>query len=516
MRRAWLVLALSLGALGPLATRRVRAQPVLPPPPPPPLDTSKPPPPPPPPPTATTPKQAPIDITVPKPRPKAATSNGAASAEPEPDSPVDLVGTKRRVDALDLNEKRELGYFTGLPLVNADPDTGIGFGARVYYFWNGRREDPLFAYTPYLHRVYAQAFFTTNGYQYHTVDYDGLYLGRSPYRLRAGVVYEKNIAANYFGRGTSTLGALAFPGASGSYSSMSEYTDATGAIQPGGATYARYDRYILTRPVARASVERDLSGGVVRVLGGASVSYVTIRDYSGLNVTTSNGTKAPEADTRLRTDCNSGAIIGCQDGWNNQLKLGIAYDTRDFEPDPTSGVFADLTTEISSKAFGSRYDYGRVTAAPRFFVSALHAAPPARLTLAARGVYSISFGDVPFFDMGTLAFTDIDQQGLGGLRTIRGFKQERFVGKVAALANLEVRWTFAEARLRKQRFHFMLVPFLDIGRVFDDVGGTTLAGWKRGQGAALRVGWNQATIVSFDYGVSTEGGALYVNFGHPF
>ncbi len=441
---------------------------------------------------------------------------GASDPPAAPEPMPDFLTTKRRIDPLDLAEKRDEGYFTGLPLINSDPDTGVGFGARVYHYWNGRRSDPLFAHTPYLHRIYAQAFFTTNGYQYQALDYDGVYVASSPYRVRAALVYERNTASNYYGRGASTLAPLAYPGSPDSFSQLSDYETSTSRVEPDGTTFARYNRYSLARPVARVSVERDLFGGFVRVLGGLGLSYVTIRDYTGANVTTSNGTRAPETATLLQRDCLAGRVIGCQDGWNNTLKLGIAYDTRDYEPDPTSGVFADATAEVSTKIIGSRYDYGRITASPRVFFSPIHGAPPARVVLAARAVYSVAFGDVPFFDMGTLAFTDGDQVGLGGLRTIRGFRQERFVGRIAALTNFEVRWTFYDFKVRRQRFHFILVPFLDMGRVFDDVRDTTLAGWKRGQGAALRIGWNQATIVSLDYGVSAEGAGFYVNFGHPF
>jgi hypothetical protein len=508
--------ALVLGAVAHASA--ARAQPVLPPPPPPPLDTSHPPPPPPPretprpAPPSTTPPQAPIDITITKPR-------STKPAQPEPphtsEPPPEVPASKHRLEPIDLADKREDGYFTGLPLLNSDPDLGVGFGARVYYYWNGRRTDPLFIYTPYLHRAYAQAFFTTNGYQAHTLDYDGLYVGGTPFRVRAAFTFEKNIFANYFGRGTSSLSPLAFPGAPGTYSSLSDYNDAESAVQA-GTTYSRYDHYSLTRPQLRASIERDVFGGVARVLGGALVSYATVRDYSGTSVPAANGAHAIENTTRLRADCDAQLVNGCQDGWNNQLKLGIAYDTRDFEPDPTTGVFADATTEVSLKALGSQYDYARVTASPRVYVGALRGAPPARLVFAGRLVYSITSHDVPFWDMGTLAFTDGDQIGLGGLRTIRGYAQERFVGRVAALTNVEARWTFVAFTAEGQRFHFILAAFLDMGRVFDSVGGTTLAGWKRGQGGALRIGWNQATIVSLDYGVSQEGPGFYVNFGHPF
>ena len=58
-----------------------------------------------------------------------------SAAEPRP--LPDFMRNKRRMTAADLADKHEGGYFTGLPLVNSDPDTGFGFGARVLYFDNG-------------------------------------------------------------------------------------------------------------------------------------------------------------------------------------------------------------------------------------------------------------------------------------------------------------------------------------------------------------------------------------------
>jgi hypothetical protein len=85
-----------------------------------------------------------------------------------------------------------------------------------------------------------------------------------------------------------------------------------------------------------------------------------------------------------------------------------------------------------------------------------------------------------------------------------------------ALTNYEIRWTFAKTKLLGQRFAFIAVPFVDMGRVFDSVRRTSLARWERSQGLALRVAWNLATIISIDYGVSNEDSGLYINFAHIF
>src|SRR3954470_2775468 len=85
----------------------------------------------------------------------------------------------------DLARKNAGGYFTGLPLAAYSTDLGFGGGARVYYYWDGHREDPLFATTPYLYRVFLQAFASTGGVQFHWLDFDAPKIAGSPYRVRS-------------------------------------------------------------------------------------------------------------------------------------------------------------------------------------------------------------------------------------------------------------------------------------------------------------------------------------------
>jgi hemolysin activation/secretion protein len=108
-----------------------------------------------------------------------------------------------------------------------------------------------------------------------------------------------------------------------------------------------------------------------------------------------------------------------------------------------------------------------------------------------------------------------DQTGLGGERTLRGFRQDRFVGHVAVAANAEVRWTFAKFPLFKQRFSLQAAPFIDAGRVFDRVS-FSFEDWKIAAGGGLRIGWNQSTIVMFDFGASREDIGFFIDFGMPF
>ena len=63
----------------------------------------------------------------------------------------------KRMSAADLAKKREGTFITGIPDFSSDPVTGFGFGVRTNIYWNGKRTNPFFAYTPYLAKLKANA-----------------------------------------------------------------------------------------------------------------------------------------------------------------------------------------------------------------------------------------------------------------------------------------------------------------------------------------------------------------------
>lgn len=431
-----------------------------------------------------------------------------------------LVTTGARADGLtpdDLARKNERGYVTGLPLLAFSTDLGFGAGARAYYYWNGRRSDERFATTAYLHRIFLQAFFSTRGLQFHWLDYDAPRIFRSPYRVRSQLIFGRNINSNYFGLGDQALAPLGFPGADGPYSQYDDYAEAQRRIVDGVA-YTKYDQYELIRPLFIASVERLLARDRVRVLAGYGFTYAVVRDYTGKRVDAieddGGATSATSAPTRLRADCDAGELIGCGGGREGFLRLGLSYDTRDFEPDPNSGMFADLAIDAASVALGSEYDYLRVLGAVRGYVS-----PAPQLTdlvLAGRAFLQVQTAGTPFFSQDSLPFTEDFRNGLGGHRTLRGYRQNRFVGRTMAALTAEARWTFTRFELWRQKFALIAVPFVDVGRSFDGASALTWRDWRTSYGGALRISWNLATIVTIDYGRSAEDAGLYINFGHIF
>jgi hypothetical protein len=424
------------------------------------------------------------------------------------------LGGTARADKLapaDLARKNDGGYVTGLPLAAYSTDLGFGGGARVYYYWDGHRDDARFATTPYLYRVFLQAFASTGGVQFHWLDFDAPKIADTPYRIRSQLIFARNTNQNYFGLGDRSLAPLHFPG-SASYRSYADYTAAEQVIA-NGQTYAKYDQYDLLKPVWIASVERLFDDDRVRVLGGLGFSYTTIHDYTGKTVDAAGGS-APEAETRLHTDCAANVLVGCGGGWDNYVRLGISYDTRDFEPDPNTGVFLDAAMDAGTVALGSDYDYVRLLAAARGYWSPIP--ETADLVLAGRAMLEWQSSGTPFSSMDQIPFTEDPRSGLGGHRTMRGFRQDRFVGPVMGLVNGEVRWTFARTTLWHQKLGFIAAPFVDLGRPFDGASDLSVRRWRATVGSALRISWNIATIITVDYGVSREDTGLYINFNHIF
>lgn len=429
------------------------------------------------------------------------------------DDPPSFARFKPRVE--DVEHKEEGSFVSGLPLVGYDTNTGLGLGVGGYYTMDGKRTDDLFAVTPYRNRFFVQGYATTGGYQQHLISYDGVYIGHTPYRVRATVMFERNTDANYFGVGQRTLEPLSFEGRA--HTTYDEQVAAASAVNILGLASPHYNHYEYVKPSATLSVERDFWGGRIRAHYGFVVQDVSVSRYDGLFTTgiDAQGKSVPalEGQSLLGHDCARGLVIGCGGGWNNMLKMGVVLDTRDFEPDPRSGFFIDATGEWSDKAFASSFDYLRFTLAARAYLS-----PFPKLTnlvLAARLLYSMQTTGVPFFAANTLALTEDDQTGLGGERTLRGYRQDRFIGAVCALGNVELRWTFLYFKLLKQSFSVQVAPFFDIGRVFDKVD-FAFDSWKVSGGGGLRIGWNRSTIIMFDLGASSEDVGFYIDFGMPF
>jgi len=417
-----------------------------------------------------------------------------------------------------LKDKREGHFVTAVPAIAWDEQAGLTLGVVGFLFDNGKKDDPFFRTTPYRQQISVTALGALGGVQQYAAALDQPNMFDSPYRLRVAVGYEVDPLRNYFGIGRASMQDFHFPGAPGrSFDTYNSYQDAL-RREVNGFAYTKYDNYESRQTTFGVTVERDVFGGIVRPLVGLRLRYTAIGDATGDRVdaedASGHSVRATEQPTRMHTDCLAGAISGCDGGFENLLTLGLSVDTLDFEPDPYSGLLAQAVAEFSGKALGSDFEYERVTLS----TAAYRAVFPnlARLVLAGRALYSMQFGNVPFFSVPTLAFNTGDHRGLGGFHTLRGFVGERFVGESAVLVNAELRWSlFDGGYLFGQHLRPMLAPFADAGRVFD---GTQLRfdGWRADYGLGFRLIWNLVTAVSFEFGISSEGQIFRMDLGYAF
>ena len=291
--------------------------------------------------------------------------------------------------------------------------------------------------------------------------------------------------------GESTLAPLSFPGSDQTYSKYEDFLDAINQVHD-GQTYRSYDNYRQQQVFADFSVERDTLGGILRPMAGVQVAYYDIGDYSG---ETHDG--AVIQTTHLRSDYNAGRIKGFNGGWDNSVRLGLTYDTRDFAPNPSNGLFLQAIGRASLKAFGSSENYGQFKLEARGFYSPF---PGTRLVLAGRLGYLAQTSNTPFYILSQAPEVDTTSEWLGGFDSLRGFLNNRFVGNNVAVASASARWFFAKSTLWNQNLAYGATAFVDSGSVFNSVGDTSFKNWKVSGGVGFLLSWNVSTVVSFDLG----------------
>ncbi len=430
---------------------------------------------------------------------------GPATAEPPP-----FLSARAPMPPEFLARKKDGWYVTGFPALGGDSEYGLSGGVQAQIYDNGPHDSAFFPWTPYRKKIAIGATVASEGRQQAFVVMDVPSLADSPWRLRFYGGYVHDERAPYFGAGTATLGPLTYPGSTEVYSRYPAYVDALNQVD-NGQTWSRYVRYDRRQWLGSVNLEYSLLGGRLRPMLAFQLAHIEIEDYTGQDFS-----GALEQPTKLLEDYTAGRITGFEGGWDNSFRVGLAYDTRDYEPDPTRGILAQFLVSGYVPALGASQAYGQVTGQFTGFEPLLPRMT-SRLVWVVNGGYSFKFGDVPFYALPGLALPSNEvRHGLGGFYALRGYNSDRFTGESVAYASTELRWTFAETKFLKQHLKFALAPFVDTGRVFDGALDFSLNDWKISGGAGLRLAWNLATIISVDVGVSGENTMIYAEVGHAF
>jgi len=360
---------------------------------------------------------------------------------------------------------------SALPAVNYNSDEGFGYGvvAGVYGHGDGTRD-------PYRWAVEPLAFFTTGGHNTLRVFVDIPYL-LPTLRLSVLAALDRDCCSPYFGIGNETP-----------YDPMLALPDSG----PNAYTYHR-------NRVTGSVTLQWRPAGHVRVLGGVAAHR--------------NDAHSRGADTRFALDSAAGVFPATDAATTTVgLNVGLEFDSRDQERDPSRGIWAGVLVWQGLTALGSATAFTRVTGTVRGYAPVTD-----WLRVAARVLAESVYGTMPVTMLGDIGTAFGDLQGFGGEGTVRGVLRNRRLDSRRALANVEL-------RLRGSRFHFLhqqfrpgAVLFCDAGRVWGRGEPFRLTHLAWGAGGGGRLTWGEAFIIAGDVGYGREAGMqIYLGLGQMF
>lgn len=210
-----------------------------------------------------------------------------------------------------------------------------------------------------------------------------------------------------------------------------------------------------------ASMQQQI-GNIKGFYYGAGLAYFN-NDIGKLNLKTYNG-----QTTLYDLYCATGLIRENEKNGGNttQVKAGLIYDTKDYENDPTRGMYIEGAFTFAPDII-DRKGYNNLTFTGVF----QHYVPlyKEHLTFAYRiGAQNVIAGDIPFYSMlntNTLFFKKMYIDALGGASTVRGINRNRVIGKGFAWLNVDLRWRMVNFKLINQNWCIVLNPFFDAGMV---------------------------------------------------
>jgi hemolysin activation/secretion protein len=412
------------------------------------------------------------------------------------------ISNEKRLSDEDLKNKKEGAYVTGFPDFSSDPVNGFGYGGEGSVFFNGKKNDPFFAYSAYRAELDVTLFNTTKNQRELTLKLDVPYIFNTKWRLRLEASYETNPNLLYFGNTEKSLQGLSYFKNNDSTKSPvnnAPYSDYENSLK---GSNQFYNTYIKEEYILNASAEHSYFDGKLRALIGYEIAQVNIKTFPG--------------NSFLQNDFAAKNIVGVGKNIVDFVQVGLIYDTRDLETDPSQGIFAELTNELSLQALGSAFTFNKTFTHFNFYQNLIKKNPK-KLVLAFRVAAGYTQGNAPFFEYQDEWSSEGSIEGLGGAHTLRGYKQSRFLGRVMTFNNLELRYRFAQTDIFKQHFAFGVVPFIDAGGVWDRLQNlSNFNNYRTSEGLGLRIVWNVNTVLRFDYAFSQEDRQFFFNLAHTF
>lgn len=319
-----------------------------------------------------------------------------------------------------------------LPILSFNSDLGFQFGATTDIY-NYGREPSL--YPDYLHKFHVEASHYTKGQTLAHIEYDSEHLIEG-IRVSASATAQIDPLYNFYG----------FNGNVTTYD--------RGIDRQDGKAFYNYKRSLFRfQSNFQGRVRPDLYW-----IGGLSFSYYLNED---LNF------EGYDPDNTLYHFYHTNGVIRDNEkkGGFFEFKGGLSYDTRDFEPSPTSGMWGEVYFVGAPDILRTGYSYLKLCAHFRQYFTP----GPDWITLAYHLAYQGTIaGEAPFYmqqNIYSLLFKQAYCEGLGGLNTLRGLLAGRLVGNDYAWANFEVRCRVISGLLLGREWYIAANPFFDMGLI---------------------------------------------------
>jgi hypothetical protein len=402
-----------------------------------------------------------------------------------------------QTDSLNIKKGWTLGL---LPSVAFDSDLGFKYGGLVnfYNFGDGS------TYPNYKHSIYLEIARTTKGGGLNQLFFDSghLFKGKD-IRVTADLSWLTEQALDFYG----------FNGAEAFY--LPEVADENSSDYISRMFY-RHERKMLR---AYADFQGNITSKKFRWLaGGAFYGY----QIGTVDIDRLNKGKDPEdllPDTVTLYDlCVENNIIpeNEADGGNLKLlKVGLIYDTRDIEANPSKGIWTEAIVMTAPRFFGNTENaFTKLVVTHRQYFTLLED----RLSFVYRiGYQSTIDGNAPFYFQPLLISSyspSTITEGLGGAKSLRGIMRNRLVGDGITYGNFEFRYKIFKFIAAKQNVYIALNPFMDAGMIVKRIEswgtttGTALDNYYNSSeetihltaGCGLHLALNENFVLAINYG----------------
>jgi len=401
--------------------------------------------------------------------------------------------------------------FGALPAITFDSDLGLQYGGIVnlYHYGDGS------TYPVYKHSIYMEVSRFTKGSGINRLFYDSKYLIPG-IRVTSDLSYLTDQAADFYGwNGNETK-------------YIPEWVDDKSS-QYVSRVFYKYDRKL-------ARFSTDLQGKLYGdklywALGVAIYNFeIGSVDINKLNRGKSGSDKLPDTLGLYDKYVSWGLINSTEKngGFHTYIKAGVVYDTRDFEANPSTGIWTEAILNVAPPLLGEKnYEHANLSVVYRQYLPVVKN----KFTFAYRLATQLNLGgNIPFYlrpNLTTLYLRRATSEGLGGSQTLRGIMRSRVVGNGVAYGNFEFRWKFLQTVVKRQNLYLSLNLFSDMGQVvqpvkFNKSEASTIAvaldpthnqaDYFTGSdeklhlsyGAGLRIAINENFIIAADYGRATS------------